>query len=104
MSGLFFVQTDIKESQNALFALFIIVLAYNLYFIGHWLWMFLQVMVRLHVRELKKNIFCRCLIERMNIDDYRLDLKRERKKRRHQERVKRHALNSSVLKNEVPKH
>ncbi len=88
MSGLFFVQDELKDSHNALFALFIALLFYNFYFLAAWVRLFVEVMIRLNIRQAQKNIFLKCCVKKLHIDDYEKNLKRERRRKRKEERCR----------------
>lgn len=83
MSGLFFVQNELKDSSNALFTLFLVLLFYNAYFILSWIKIFIEVMIRLNKRLTEKSWLFRCFAK---VEGYETNLKRERRRKRAEER------------------
>lgn len=56
--------------------LFVSVVIFNFYFLGWWIKMFIEVLLRLNIKELEKRKGCRSCLRRFNIDDYKKSLKK----------------------------
>ena len=50
---MFFVQEQIQKNNNAMFVLFIIVLAYNIFFLTLWVFRFASVLFRINIDKLR---------------------------------------------------
>jgi len=54
-----------------------------------WAKMFIEVMVRLHIKDIQRNQMLKsCCLRKVDIDDYQKNLKRERKRNRKMDRLK----------------
>ena len=62
--------------------LFASVVIFNFYFLGWWIKMFIEVLLRLNIKELERRKGCRSCLRRFNIDDYKKSLKKQRQKHR----------------------
>ncbi len=50
---MFFVQEQIQKNNDIMFGLFIIVLAYNMFFLTMWIFRFISVLVRINIDKLR---------------------------------------------------
>ncbi|TNV87899.1 hypothetical protein FGO68_gene396 [Halteria grandinella] len=87
MGGLFFVQDEVRNSNNTLLILFLVVLFYNIWFLVSWTRQFLNVIVRVHYK-LVKGISCCKFLRKFKIDTYDKNLKLEKRRLRQEEREK----------------
>lgn len=70
---MFFVQEEVQKNNDAMFILFLIVLAYNIYFLTMWLFRFFSVVVRINIDKLRRYQVCSWL-NYVNMMTYEEDL------------------------------
>ncbi len=55
---MFFVQEEVQKNNDAMFTLFMVVLAYNIFFLSMWFYRFISVLVRINIDRLRHYSVC----------------------------------------------